>query len=396
MITKLKLLIWRSLYKISFFIKKNKSIWLFGAWQGKLYSDNTKYMFEYVNKNHPEITAVWITHNTAVRNSIRNKGYRAYGDRSILGIYYAMRAAAVFETEGNQDIGMGPIGGAEVIQLWHGAGPKKCSWNNGVKQVDQRRHGIDNFHEESWWMCTSPWYINHFETMPLFVKPLNRDKMLLTGYPRNDSFVNCPDSEFINNYNKYHAGKKLIVYMPTHRNFGKEELPEELSIDTLKKVNEFLNRNDYYMLYKPHFHEMQKYQGIQFERVLDHIILANDSELYGDPYEYLHACDLIISDYSSVLYDFICSGKPAILFPFDLEEYNTNDAGIEDFYTEVPAGPICYTWEAVFEEVNNLFQCDIWKDQRNKARHLLHSYTDGKNCERVYNSVIKILSGELS
>ena len=52
-------------YFFSFIIPIDKNLWVFGAWFGEKYADNSKYLFEYVNENHTEIRAVWLTQNHA-------------------------------------------------------------------------------------------------------------------------------------------------------------------------------------------------------------------------------------------------------------------------------------------------------------------------------------------
>ena len=52
-------------------IPKKKNLWLFGAWQARLYADNSKYLFEYINSNHQEINAVWLTREKSVVAEVR-------------------------------------------------------------------------------------------------------------------------------------------------------------------------------------------------------------------------------------------------------------------------------------------------------------------------------------
>ena len=108
-------------------------------------------------------------------------------------------------------------------------------------------------------------------------------------------------------------------------------------------------------------------------------------------YTYLHYFDLLISDYSSVLTDFMCTGKPVVLFPYDIEDYTNGDAGLNDYFWEIPGGPLCYTWDEVLEQSSALLENDTWKEERERCRVQYHYYNDGKNCERVYNMTLKIL-----
>ena len=85
-------------------IPKKKNLWLFGAWQARLYADNSKYLFEYINSNHQEINAVWLTREKSVVAEVRARGYKCYTMSSLKGLWFAARAEAVFETEGDWDV----------------------------------------------------------------------------------------------------------------------------------------------------------------------------------------------------------------------------------------------------------------------------------------------------
>ena len=95
----------------------------------------------------------------------------------------------------------------------------------------------------------------------------------------------------------------------------------------------------------------------------------------------------MISDYSSVAYDFLCAKRPIVLFPYDIEHFRKADAGLFDYYEEIPAGPFCYTWDEVLENVSALLEKDSWEEKREFCRKTFHPFDDGKNSERVYFTV---------
>lgn len=374
---------------ISGMVPKNKNLWVFGAWEGRLYSDNTKYFFEYVNKSHKYIRCIWISKDRRIVEKINKLGYEAYSRYSFKGLWLTMHASAAFETEGSQDIPLYcALRKTKIFQLWHGIGVKKCKWL--VNKHASKAKPWETHHELSYWMATSKFYIDVYMNLNLFKIPLTRDQFSITGSARNDTFVTKPKSSFIRKFQANHPNSKLILYMPTHRNFG--ECNEKImSIETLKEVNEVLKRHDCYMLFKPHFHEMKNYIHVQSE--MSNIILGLGDE-FEDPYEYLHACDLLISDYSSVLYDFICSGNPIIYFPYDLEDYEKNDAGLEKHYYTIKLGPMCYSWHEVMKTTFELIENDTWKEQREQGRKFIHQFNDGKNCERIFYAVTEILNAD--
>ena len=92
------------LYYLSFFIPKNKNIWVFGAWFGKKYSDNSKALFEYVNKNDKEIFAVWLTESKTVFRDLNQKGFNVHYTYSFKGYFYSAVAKFNFVSSGMSDV----------------------------------------------------------------------------------------------------------------------------------------------------------------------------------------------------------------------------------------------------------------------------------------------------
>lgn len=351
--------------------KKNR--WIFGAWQGKSYADNPKYLFEYINSIHPNIDAVWITKSRSVQQSVTQLGFKCLYYLSIKGIFYTITAEVCFESEGNWDISPLLSDKTTIIQLWHGVAPKKANW--------------DSFNRYNWlgqyWMVSSD---QNKQTMLSLVES-DDAHMFVTGYPRNDVFeISIPISPVIQNIeNKYPKSKK-IIYMPTHRNFGKGSFP--FSTDDLIELDNLLKEHNLVLLYKSHYRELSFLSS--FSHNFSNIVFP-DGPLYNDVYSYVKDFDLLISDYSSIIYDFLCSNKPIVLFPYDIDSFSTSDAGLFDFYTQFPIAPFSYSWKEVIEQTVGLLSNDTWKEQRNSFRNIVHPFRDGKNRERVYNQVISIL-----
>lgn len=358
------------------FIPKKRNLWLFGAWQGKIYADNTKYMFEYVNTFYPEIESVWISRNINVIQILRKKGFCCYNRYSLMGIICVCRAEVAFLTEGIGDIEFF-INDKKtiVVQLWHGVAPKKANWWGDQSRITR---------QNQYWMVTSEQ--NRITMKDLVGMP--DDHLFITGYPRNDVFVDRKDNSLvISELNKKYPTSKKIIYMPTHRNFGTQG--KQFHEEEMLYVDKKLRENNIIMVFKPHFHELKNY--LSLEKKLTNIILAKDVEKYSDVYSYIGDFDLLISDYSSIIYDFTCTHKPIVLFPYDLENYREKDAGLLDCYESIPAGPFCYTWNEVLNSVVKLLKNDIWKEKRELCRRIFHPFDDGKNCERVFKCVKEII-----
>lgn len=354
---------------------KKKNLWVFGCWNGKIYADNPKYLFEYVNKNKPEISCVWITRNKEVYKMLTERGYTCYERYSVRGILAALRAEAAFITS-NEPSDISPFVSrkkTKVIQLWHGIGGKAMRWQS-LDDATLKRFASYT------WMATSEAYIDIMHDATAAPK----ENFIITGYPRNDVFVNTPENSAVKKILDAHPATKYVLYMPTHRNFG----TQNVKVDEFIQVDKVFRENNIVMVYKPHFHELKNV--LHLESQFTNIILAKDQIVWGDVYSYIHYFDLLIGDYSSVSYDFLCAKKPIVMYVYDIEEYKKVDFGIQDSFESMPLGPFCYTWEETVNAILSISVNDTWYEQREKCRMLFHPYEDGNNSARVCAEVLKL------
>lgn len=374
---------------LSAVIPKSERIWIFGAWEGKLYADNAKTLFEFVNKEHDGIRAVWITYDKNVLKEVRSKGYKAYCANTVMGLWNILRAGVAFETEGNCDISVHlDTKRTKVVQLWHGMGIKSVGKNSGWnKNSSSNTTSFWNKYSEWYWMVASEEakvkYLNSFD--------LNNERIFITGQPKDDAFVNVKENEFISFVRQKHPGAKIAVYLPTHRNFGKDGTVDDvMSLESLRNLNLLLHEKNIVIIFKPHFHEFAKYKD--YTDSLSNIVFATDKKIFGDVYTFLPVCDMLITDYSGIMFGYLASGKPIIYFPYDYDKYVSADAGFCYDYSDIVYGPVCYTWEQVVDSIINIKKSDYDFD-RDRLRKRFCPYHDGNNCKRVYDTVTKLFKG---
>ena len=384
---KIKRVIFLFLKCISYIVPKSKKIWLFGAWTGKLYADNTKYLFEYLHQIDCKHRLIWISKSEDAVNEVRAKNYEAYSSHSLKGIWYVIRGKVAFCTEGEKDISTFLNKKTKIIQLWHGMGSKAMKWKTKDGKISTESKKAQKRFSSQYWISTSELYTNTISDL----LGVPRQRFVITGYPRNDNILKEPYNENMEALRSKYKDCKLIIYMPTHRNFGKDG-NKHINIEELKRVDKLLAEKSIVMVYKPHIHELKNL--LQYESDFSNIVLAKEQELWSDVYSYIHYFDLLISDYSSILTDFMCTGKPVVLFPYDIDDYINGDAGLNDYFWEIPGGPMGYTWDEVIEHTQALLENDTWKQEREKCRVKYHYYNDGHNCERVYQMVQDILKNK--
>lgn len=381
---KLKNLIINSAQCFSGFIPKRKNLWVFGSWSGKLYADNSKYLFEYINQHHPEIDAVWITRDKEIQNELSKKGYNCFMRFSAKGILSAIRAEAAFITsdEVNDISPFASRKRTRVISLWHGIAAKGFNWTLDKYENKARTEKAFQRFREYYWAASSDEYIRAFGN----ALKIPKERFVVTGYPRNDTFVTKPNNHNLELLKEKYPNDKFVIYMPTHREYGKRPI----EVREFDLIDQELRRQNVIMVYKPHFNELRNLNG--YESHFTNIIVAKDQKVWGDVYSYIHYFDLLISDYSSIVYDFLCADKPIVLYTYDLDHFKSHDFGLTAYFDSLPVGPVCFTWDEVLKNMSSLLIKDIWKEKRNECRKVFHPQEDGHNSERVFNAAVAIIN----
>lgn len=378
---------------LSLFFPKRKNWWAFGCWSGKLFCDNSKYFFDYVSKNKQQIKAMWFTKNKDLYHRLKRNHIKCYYVYSIWSLIKLFQCKVFIETSGYNDISFYIPRRTIEIQLWHGTGFKK------VGKEDYTFDGRDNYNflrkkriatfDRSYWMVSSKENIDKYSKS--FDTPQNN--FFITGQPKDDEYYYNQNKkknkiEEIIKAKKYN---KVFCYLPTHRHFGKGKLNNPLlDKNIFKNLNQMLAKNDSYLIIKPHFNDYEKFEKNSISGTKHIVLLDNFKEM--DVFEYLPACDCLITDYSGVYFSFLHSHKPIILFQYDFDEYIKGDMGlIDDFYNFV-GNQSCRTVEELFKRIDNVIDgSDENKIDREKIFKKYFVFSDGKSKERIFDKIMSIL-----
>ncbi len=382
------------IYLISIFIPKNNALWVFGSWMGEKYSDNSKYLFEYINENHPEIKAVWLSANTKTVDFIRHKGYRAVRTYGLMGTWLSLRAKTGVISTWMTDINIFASSRTKIVQLWHGTPIKKIGRDN---KADQTGNSLSMRVSRKLFPFLGRDFSDALIMAPseqvqdIYAGAFGSSKanIKITGYPRNDLFFvqrieGFPFKETILELKKNH---KIGIYMPTYRGEGIAS-SESLLPGDLNKANDDLAGIDAILLIKYHHYELYHHQKKPEE--LSNIIFLNDSDICGDIYPLLTLVDFLVTDYSSVIFDFLLTGKPMIFTPFDLEEYTTGDRELYYSYDEIAPGPKARDWDQLTGSIDKIINGpDEFKEARARIRSRFNLYMDGQSSRRVFEEIAR-------
>ena len=220
--------------------------------------------------------------------------------------------------------------GQIYLNTWHGT-PYKCM---GKDSAEDRIH-MDNV-QRNLLMSDYLLFPSHYakeKMMEAFsLTGLYRGKLLMEGYPRNEVFF---DADIATSVRTEYGleNKKIYMYLPTHRQVeGRESAKKDESQFSgfLKKMEEALSEDE--ILFVKMHNMMPDFGSDIVEKEARHVrMLPEDIELY----EFLSCVDCLITDYSSVMYDFACTGRKTIRFIYDEKEYESS-RGVYEQPTPMP------------------------------------------------------------
>lgn len=377
---------------LSFIFPRDDKLWVFGGWNGTRYSDNARYLFEYVQREK-DIKAIWITKNKDVMYKVRQGGNNVFLSFSPLGIYYMLKAGVAIVSTGLIDLNRAFIYGAFRVNLWHGAPMKRLNFDE--KKLESE--GSTKKHARKIVLSILP-HIREIKTYDLILATSDYFKPIMTsafdvpdtnvkvlGYPRNDVlFDENHRSGYMEKLKKRYNRKNILAYLPTYRSNNNAEEDFELfnkyGFDR-KAMEAFLKETNSILLIKLHYVEQERMKNKHID-MGSRIVYADESEV-TDINDVLTYIDVLITDYSGVYFDYLLLNRPVIFAAFDLEEY-AKERGFYDDYEFYIAGPIAKNWPEVIQYAKDaLWSPTKFEGLRIEKNKIFNKYCDGKNSMRV-------------
>ena len=313
-------------YPFSFIIPRTDKILVFGSFWGG-FNENSKYLYIYCHEHLKNRCAVWVSTKRTTVRTLREKGLPAYWVGSPHGIWFALRGKYWFVNSYTSDILFCLVGNAILVNLWHGL-PWKCIEYGITKGALAKRYAKQDkwdvfyhpapFRKPQYVLSSSPFITDIFSRS--FRIP--KSSCLEEGYPR-DYLLTHPKDEVLQFIQKYESPdlfrfierlrdyQHVYIYMPTWRDSQRNLFAGGMDLPTLNNV---MREQNALMLMKPHPNTIIP----NFAEYSNLIFLDNTSEVYC----ILPFTDVLISDYSSVMFDYaIMPNKGMILYQYDYESY---------------------------------------------------------------------------
>jgi hypothetical protein len=239
---------------------------------------------------------------------------------------------------------------------------------------------------------------------------LNYSKFGISGFPRNDIFYkdNSSIKEQINKITGLDS-PRIICYTPTFRDY--ERLDLEIGDKSLRKdktifgsisteeynyLTSILQESNSLIVYKLHpWQEKTIIRDNDSKRIINYNYL--NKELNISLYDVLAVTDLLITDYTSTVFDFLHRDKPIIFYFYDFYNYKVQRGFSYNPIESVCGGYISYNFK---ELMNALIDCisgnDNYKETRNIIHNIVNTHHDGRSCERVKSVIRDIYENNIS
>ena len=347
-------------------IPKSKKIAVVGGWFGERFADNSKYFYLYVNDNLNNLgleKIVWVTRSKEIKNELTKKGHRVYYVWSIPSIWYHLRGKYHFIDQSPIDINAFFSVRSKRINLWHGFPLKKIGAYTGLKHTGQKtkfKKWINKFTTRGCWSDCYVLATSEFSAAILKKAfGVNTEKIIISSYPRSYEpifknpikYISYNERKNFDEIRQYVIeGYKIIGYFPTFRD-KKETLI--FGTENIEEINQFLDyceNTKIKIVGKFHFAE----KNDKFGAVESHEAFINLPSK-ADIYTFLSQINVLITDYSSIYFDFLLWNRPIIFFPYDLDYYRYEDRGLIFDYEEFTPGSKVHN----IEELKSLLSKDL-------------------------------------
>ncbi|MBU7465876.1 CDP-glycerol glycerophosphotransferase family protein [Lactiplantibacillus pentosus] len=325
------------LYFVSGFSIRNPKLIIFGAWFGRRYSDNPRYLLEEIiaNQKYDSYRLVWIG-NKNICSEITNPRVKFIKRGSLLSLWAQLRSGTSFFSHGFEDFGhFNLLRNSTTMQLWHGFPIKHI----GADDPGNGKEGIHYFQSYTYFLADS---LTMKERMMSGFRyyGANEKNVLITPQPRVDFLAKHQHDEILVDQLKKKLGldaKSLIVtYLPTFRDNTQRTF--SFFKNTTNDFKQFLKEQNIIILERQHFARM----GAESQNTIVGEVCKDIPESL-DVQSLQLISDILITDYSSVYVDFLTLNRPIIHFLYDYDEYLKHDRGIysANFENEI-AGPVAY------------------------------------------------------
>jgi CDP-glycerol glycerophosphotransferase len=357
---------------LSVFIKYDNRRIIFNSFQNNKYNSNSKYLFLWFIKNVKDYRSYFVINNDILRNELNSAiGNYFIETKTLKGKLFALQAKIwIIST---LELPVGCIFAKHkryVIHLGHGT---------PIKNIGLLEKNVSLIKKIYYYVASSN--ISHalapseyFKTMISQFINLPLENILIAGHARNDQLF-VKSNLNIQKITKQQG--KNILYAPTWRQSTKLKLFPFDDLSCLE-LSDFLDNNkiNVFLRVHPNFEEK-----IDPELLAVKNIYVFSGKVYDEIMDYLNLFDLLITDYSSIYFDFLLLDRPIIFLTYDYEQYN-KEIGFPFLYNELTPGYKPSTMKEFMKAILDSFDrnIDLYKNERMQINSICNAFKHD-NCK---------------
>ena len=333
-----------------------------------------------VESSSQKDNTILLTDNENQREEFAKIGVETKKLHSLSGFWTLARAQKIVQDQGDFTHPLNLLlPKQEKIQMWHGVPLKRLNRLFGITYD---------------WMISTSDYVNE-SSLKGVIDAKNYSNL---GYPRNDlllkdhsvrDLVLCDRDLYNRAKDAFIKNKqKVIVYMPTHRESATSigKAPSPLIPLDFESLNTFCSENNVLMVVKLHPFVMQFQSDFSPPEGYSNVVFHSAQ---GDIYPLLKYTDVLVTDYSSIYFDFLLLDRPIVFYDYDYEEYSSNMGGFFYNYEENAPGEHAHNQDLLHGTIlDSVNFPDKYSDARLQCRKKFFTYNDAKSSERILKQIL--------
>ena len=372
-------------------VRRRPGLWVFGCGSGV--GEGALALYRHARATDPSLRLVWLTRDSADLERARALGIPALPHNHWRGFWATLLAQVIVITHGFGDVNRYGVSGGFVVQLWHGIPLKRIQLDSAV--TFRTRFLPAALFRSSYRRTAAA-----IRLVPAASKVsaarlrtafgLPPERVVVTGDPRDDVLLRGTEEARVASARTVletslgqdiDAGANVLLYAPTWRD-GRVD-PGIPTGDEWRQIATFLGTTDSILLLRPHPHSLGDYRGgTEFS---DRIRMLEGASL-TDITTILPAVAVLITDYSSIAFDFALTSRPIAFLAPDATLY-AHARGLYEPYTEFSGGTDVRSWTAVLALLADPVAMEGLRRHATALAKRHHAYFDGRNTERVYEQI---------
>lgn len=393
---------WVLLYPLTWAVPRSRrQIVVIGREDGR-FTDNAKHFFIFASANTDrENSTTFLTEDRRLCAELRSHGARAVHFPSFRSLWVLARAGTVvFDSAEWVRKGRFQLAqGACRVQIWHGVPLKEIELPLFHKRLGRLATPWRQLLLLQKWItgryarCHVLISTSAFITKRAFADAFRAERIVETGYPRNDVFLATPpargnmvwintDEQALERIRRARSsGWTVCLYAPTFR----QQLSDPFSTKSLDlvRLERFAADNGLLVVIKLHPVMSERYEMNSLEHVTEY-------DAASDVYPALPMIDLLVTDYSSIYFDYLLLDRPIIFFVYDLDSYVSGDRALLFDFDQMAPGERCSTQDELERTIVKLSinSRDDYAEHRRTVRELVFDHRDCYASQRLWENLV--------